>query len=68
MIHRRVEMKYRHSVEREQVSLGVTRQKGTVHRERDEALTGICLFRETVWLGRSILATDGRIVGCVVGI
>ena len=31
-------------------------------------LTGVGLFGEPVWLGRTVLATDGRVVGCLGGI
>ena len=47
-------------VEREQVSTGVMRQKGSRHYER---LTGVGSFCESVWLGESVLARDGWTAG-----
>jgi hypothetical protein len=36
--------------------------------KRNKALTGVSLLRESIWFGRSVLATDGGFVGCLVGI
>ena len=33
-----------------------------------QVLTRVSLLRESVWLGGSVLATNGRIVECLVGI
>ena len=46
--------------EKEEVSIGVAGRKNSLHCERHEIITGISLFCEFIWLGKSIL---GRIVG-----